>query len=113
MVNATAFPVPYGWSNIVNESMFNLFIASKDVWESSAHGYGWMIAGTFIILLVPIAIWSRSQNTIAAAFGQLLMTVMLHKYKLVPLPIWTSSYIMIILMISFSVVLYFYKKKGE
>ena len=113
MVNATAFPDPYGWQNIANESSFQLFNASITAWQNAASGYAWWIAGSFIILLVPIAIWTRSQNTIAAAFGQLLVTMFMHYYGLVPGPIWQASYVLIVLMIAFPMMLYFIKKKGE
>jgi len=113
MVNATAFPEPYGWNNIANESSFQLFNASITAWQSAAGGYAWWIAGTFIILLVPIAIWTRTHNSIAAAFGQLLVTMFMHNYGLVPGPIWTASYILVILMVGFPMVQYMFRKKNQ
>ena len=112
MVNATAFPDPYGWSRIANESSFNLLNATITAWQSSAGGIAWAFAGTFLILLVPIAIWTRSQNAVAAAFGQLTITLFMHYYGLVPFYIWTGSYVLIILMIAFSMVQYI-RKRGD
>ena len=110
MVNATAFPDPYAWQNIANESSFQLLNASRTAWEMSAGSIAWDVAGAFIILLVPIAIWTRSQNAVAAAFGQLTITLFMHYYGLVPGYIWTGSYVLIILMIAFSMVQYIRKR---
>ena len=101
MANATAFPSPYGWEYINDTTQFNPIKASVKAWELSAgNGIAWDLATATIILLVPTAIYLRSQNYVAAAFGQLLVTMFMQYYGLVSKYILVPSYIMIILMIA-------------
>lgn len=103
MVNATVFPEPYGWQNIINESQFNPINASVIAWKSSAGGVAWLFASAFIILLVPAAIYIKSQNLTAAAFGQILMTLFMQHYGLVHESLVWPMYISAIVMIAFPV----------
>ncbi len=80
-MNASTFPEPYGWQNIVNESQFNPINASIVGWQSSAGEFAWLFASAFIILLIPAAIYIKSQNFIAAAFGQIMITLLMQHYE--------------------------------
>jgi len=99
-MNASTFPEPYGWQNIVNESQFNPINASIVGWQSSAGEFAWLFASAFIILLIPAAIYIKSQNFIAAAFGQIMITLLMQHYELVDPIIYWPMYIMAVMMIA-------------
>jgi len=110
MVNSTAMPIPPGWEQITNSSNFNPINASVTAWREAANGFGWDIAAIGILLIIPTAIYLKSQNLIAAAFGQLMVTFVLHYYQIVPSLMYKASYLMVVLMISFALA---YKWKAQ
>ena len=87
---------------MTNVTNFNILKASKAAWENSAGGTGWVFAQVVIIFFPSIAIIIRSQNAIAASFVQLLITLFMHYYGWLHYYVWRTSYIIIILLIAFS-----------
>jgi len=78
------FPEPYGWQNIVNESSFNPINASITAWTSTADGLGWIFACSFIILLVPYIVYTKTQSIVATIFGLITITLLMYYYKIIP-----------------------------
>jgi len=102
--NSTAFPDPYGWNQIVNESSFNPINASITALQSSGGGgLAWIVATIFIIFLVPFGIYVKSQNMLAAVFGQVMITLLMNYYGyLHPLVYW-PSYVSCAIMVALTI----------
>jgi len=110
--NSTAFPKPYGWNQIVNESNFNPINASITALKSTGGGgIAWIIASIFIILLVPFGIYVKTQNFIVAAFGQIMITLLMNHYGYLQPSIAIGSYIMIVVLIAFGLGFKIYTKR--
>ena len=97
---AQPFPTPPGFADLINQSTFNIFNASRHAWEASSGGMGWIFATALVILLVPIIIWQRSQNASAAAIGLLLITAGMHSYGLLMPEVWGGAYLMGIILLA-------------
>jgi len=83
MVNATAFPDPYGWDNLANESNFNMINASITTWQTAAGGTGWIFATFLIIFLVPTIVYIRTKNLLISAASLIIINGFAWNYNIV------------------------------
>ena len=83
MSAATAFPVPWGYDQLVGHNTTNIFNASLAVWrESASNG----IALDFTIGMLPILlatiVYVRMRKIVPALFVAELSTIFLHIFNL-------------------------------
>jgi len=114
MVNSSIFPDPYGWNYVTNTSEFNPIQAAVHAYTDSAgSGIAWTFAATSIILLIPIMIYVRTQNIIAAVFGMILINAFMQYYGMMPMYIVFAIYAIAVVGIGLAIAFKWLAKKGE